>query len=196
MKRAFAPIIANFTILASVAVFLAISAVLLAQASTDSAEAALGFEPTEPPVALRDVRFTDAQGRAVTLADKRGRVVLINFWATWCSPCVREMPSLDRLQAKFDKSVFEVVLISEDRDPAVIEPFFKRLGLANMAAYHDPRSRLSRQLAIPGLPTTLLIDQKGFEVGRVVGSAEWDSPQALTLIRRYTVGSPLKAAAN
>ncbi len=145
--------------------------------------------------ALGDVRFNDAQGRAVTLADKRGRVVLMNFWATWCLPCVREMPSLDRLQAKFDKSVFEVVLISEDRDPAVIEPFFNRLGLTAMAAYHDPRSSLSRQLAVIGLPTTLLIDQGGLEVGRVVGPAEWDSPEALALIRRYTVGSPLKAAA-
>ena len=151
---------------------------------------------TEPPAALGDVRFTDAKGKAVTLADKRGRVVLMNFWATWCSPCVREMPSLDRLQAQFDKSVFEVVLISEDRDPAVIEPFLKRLGLANMAAYHDPRSRLSRQLAVRGLPTTLLIDRSGYEVGRVVGSAEWDSPEALELIRRYTGDSPPKAAAN
>ncbi len=193
MKRVFAPIIANFVILASVAAF--VGYIPSAQTAADSAEAALGFERTEPPVALRDVRFTDAQGKAITLADKRGRVVLMNFWATWCSPCVREMPSLGRLQAKFDKSVFEVVLISEDRDPAVIEPFFRRLGLTNMTAYHDPRFRLSRQLAVPGLPTTLLIDQRGFEVGRVIGSAEWDSPEALALIRSYIGGSPPKAAA-
>ncbi len=194
MKRMFAPIIANFVILASVATYLA--HIPSAQAAADSAEAALGFERTEPPAALRDVRFIDAQGRTVTLADKRGRVVLMNFWATWCLPCVREMPSLDRLQAKFDKSIFEVVLISEDRDPTVSEPFFKRLVLSNMAAYHDPQSRLSRQLAVPGLPTSLLIDRSGFEVGRVVGSAELDSPEALELIRRYTGDSPLKAAAN
>ena len=193
MKRVFAPIIANFVILASVAVSLGY--IPSAQTAADSAEVALGFERTEPPAALRDVRFTDDQGKAITLADKRGRVVLMNFWATWCLPCVREMPSLDRLQAKFDKSVFEVVLISEDRDPAVIEPFFQRLGLTNMTAYHDPRFRLSRQLAVPGLPTSLLIDHRGFEVGRVIGSAELDSPEALELIRRYTVGSPLKAVA-
>ncbi len=180
---------------AIVAAFLAQSSIPSAWAASDSAEAALGFQWTEPPVALRGVRFTDAQGAPVSLADKRGRVVLMNFWATWCSPCVREMPSLGRLQAKFDKSVFEVVLISEDRDAGVIEPFHRRLGLDNMAAYHDPRARLSRQLAITGLPTTLLIDRNGNEVGRVTGAAEWDSPAALELIRSYTGGSPFKAAA-
>jgi thiol-disulfide isomerase/thioredoxin len=180
---------------AIVAAFLAQSSVPSVIAASDSAEAALGFQWTEPPAAHRDIRFTDTEGALVTLADKRGRVVLMNFWATWCLPCVREMPSLDRLQAMFDKSVFEVVLISEDRDPAVIEPFFERLGLNNMAGYHDPRSSLSRQLAIIGLPTTLLIDSHGNEIGRVVGAAEWDSPAALELIRRYTKDPPLKAAA-
>ena len=129
------------------------------------------------------------------MADKRGRVVLLNFWATWCLPCVREMPSLYRLQAKFEKSVFEVVLISQDRDPGLIEPFYERLGLDNMAIYHDPRSRLARELAIIGMPTTLLIDREGNEIGRVVGAAEWDSPAALKLIRRYTDESSIKAAA-
>ena len=93
------------------------------------------------------------------------------------------------------KSVFEVILISVDRDPRVIAPFYERLGLDNMAVYHDPRSRLSRQLAIGGLPSTLLIDRNGNEVGRVAAAAEWDIPAALALIRRYTDDSPLKAAA-
>lgn len=178
-----------------VAAFLAQSSIPSAWAGSDSAEAALGYQRTDPPVALRGVRFTDAQGAPVTLADKRGRVVLMNFWATWCAPCVREMPSLGRLQANFDKSVFEVVLISEDRDAGVIEPFYQRLGLDNLAAYHDPRARLTRQLSVAGLPTTILIDRNGNEVGRVIGPAEWDSPAAIELIRRYTDGPPLKAAA-
>lgn len=178
-----------------VAAFLMQSSIPLALAGSDSAEEALGYQRTEPPVALRDIRFTDTEGALVTLMDKRGRVVLMNFWATWCPPCVREMPSLDRLQAKFHKNVFEAVLISEDRDAGGIRPFYERLGLKNLAGYHDPHMRLSRELKVSGLPTTLLIDSHGNEVGRVVGPAEWDSPAALELIRRYTGGSPLEAAA-
>ena len=184
-----------FVLWAIVAAFLPQSSTPSVLAGSHSAESALGFQRTEPPVALGQVHFTDAEGAPVTLADKRGRVVLMNFWATWCSPCVREMPSLGRLQAKFDLNVLEVVLISEDRDAAVIEPFYRRLGLDNLAAYHDPRGRLARQLAVTGMPTTLLIDRNGNEVGRVVGAAEWDSPAALELIRRYTDDAPLKAAA-
>ncbi|MCH7943213.1 MAG: TlpA family protein disulfide reductase [Proteobacteria bacterium] len=182
-------------LLAIVAAFLVQSSLPSALTGSDSAEESLGFQRTEPPAALRGVRFADARGAPVSLADKRGRVVVMNFWATWCPPCVREMPSLDRLQAKFDKSVLEVVLISEDRDAGVIEPFYRRLGLKNLAIYHDSKSRLTRQLAIAGLPTTLLIDRNGNEVGRVVGAAEWDSPAALELVRGYTEESPLKAAA-
>ena len=177
-----------FVLLAIVAAFAAQSSIPSAVAGSHDAEAALGLQPTEPPVALTRVA-------PVSLADKRGRVVLMNFWATWCAPCVREMPSLKRLQAAFDKSVFEVILISVDRDPRVIAPFYERLGLDNMAVYHDPRSRLSRQPAIGGLPSTLLIDRNGNEVGRVAAAAEWDIPAALALIRRYTDDSPLKAAA-
>ena len=184
-----------FVLLAIVAAFAAQSSIPSAVAGSNDAEAALGFQPTEPPVALTQVHFTDGEGAPVSLADKRGRVVLMNFWATWCAPCVREMPSLKRLQAAFDKSVFEVILISVDRDPRVIAPFYERLGLNSMAIYHDPRSRLSRQLAIGGMPTTLLIDRNGNEIGRVAGAAEWDIPAALALIRRYTDDSPLKAAA-
>ena len=185
----------HFIFLTIVAAFAVQSSIPSALAGSDSAEAALGYQPTEPPAALRDVRFTDTEGALVTLKDKRGRVVLINFWATWCPPCIREMPSLDRLQASFDKSVFEVVLISEDRDLAVIEPFYERLGLKNLAGYHDPYMRLSRELQVPGLPTTILIDGNGNEVGRVLGSAEWDSPAALELIRRYIGSAPVEAAA-
>lgn len=184
-----------FIILAIVAAFLVQSSIPLTIAAADSAEAVLGFQRNEPPKALGRVLFNDAEGNPVTLADKRGRVVLMNFWATWCPPCVREMPSLARLQEKFPTSEFEVVLISLDRDASVIAPFYERLGLTNFAAYHDPRSRLSRQLAVAGLPTTLLIDSNGNEIGRVVGPAEWDSPVAVALIRKYIVGSPVKAAA-
>ena len=133
------------TLWAIVAAFLAQSSIPSALAASHSAEEVLGFERTEPPAALRDIRFTDPEGALVTLMDKRGRVVLMNFWATWCPPCVREMPSLDRLQAKFDKNIFEVVLISEDREAGMIGPFYERLGLKNLAGYHDPYSRLQRK---------------------------------------------------
>ena len=156
----------------------------MASVITD-AETAMGFELTMPAKLLRDVRFTDGEGALVTLEDKRGTVVLINFWATWCPPCVREMPSLERLQTELGGDGFEVLAISEDREVKAIAPFYDHFGLRRLAAYHDPYGRLSRQLKVTGLPTSILIDHRGFEVGRVVGAAEWDSPEAIALMRHY-----------
>ena len=162
-------------------------------AAINDAERVLGFEVTMPAKRLSDVRFTDAEGALVTLKDKRGTVVLINFWATWCPPCVREMPSLERLQTELGGDGFEVLAINEDREASVIGPFYDHFGLTKLAGYHDPYGRLSRQLKVNGLPTTILIDHRGNEVGRVVGGAEWDSPASIALMRYYLT-QPISAA--
>jgi len=159
----------------------------------NDAERVLGFEVTMPAKRLTNVRFTDAEGAAVTLEDKRGTVVLMNFWATWCPPCVREMPSLERLQTRLGNDGFEVVAINEDREAAVIGPFYDHFGLRELRGYHDPSGRLSRKLKITGLPTTILIDHRGYEVGRVVGRVEWDSPASIALMRYYLT-LPMSAA--
>lgn len=196
----FAAVLAAYVVSAIVAAFAAQSSVLsrTAMAGTHviaDAEEALGYEQTLPPVPIPAVAFTDGDGKPLNLADKRGKVVLLNIWATWCPPCVREMPSLDRLQARFGGSDFEVVAVSEDRGgAAIVSAFYKRLGLTSLAQYLDPDSSVSRAFNVLGLPTTILIDRDGNEVGRVAGPVEWDSDAAGALVRHYIDGSATTTA--
>ncbi|MGQ0663960.1 MAG: TlpA family protein disulfide reductase [Pseudomonadota bacterium] len=140
----------------------------------------------DKPRPLPEIGFTGAGGRALGLADFRGMVVLLNLWATWCLPCRREMPMLDRLQAKLGGAEFEVVALSIDRsDIMIVEAFYDELDLKHMKIYHDPSGKAARALGLIGLPTTLLVDRQGRELGRLVGPAEWDSPETVALIRRY-----------
>jgi thiol-disulfide isomerase/thioredoxin len=138
------------------------------------------FTPPKPVPALD---ITDGTGRAIDLASFRGRVVLLNLWATWCSPCVREMPTLDRLQSALGAEGFEVVALSLDRKGRdVVAPFYERLGLDNLRMYFATTAA-TRILGANGLPTSYLIDRRGRLVGHLVGTAEWDSPAAKALIR-------------
>jgi thiol-disulfide isomerase/thioredoxin len=141
------------------------------------------FVMRKEPVALPDIAFKDGQGNPVTLADWRGRVVLINLWATWCAPCRREMPALDRLQVKLGGEDFEVLAISVDRKGAEASAkFLSETGAENLALYVDETFKVARDLKAPGLPVTILVDRQGREIGRVTGPAEWDSEDALALI--------------
>jgi thiol-disulfide isomerase/thioredoxin len=130
--------------------------------------------------------FTDGNGAAHRLADFRGRFLLLNFWATWCLPCVAEMPALDRLQAALGGTDFTVIPISQDHQGrSVVAPFYRRLGLTHLTVYLDDQTRLARAFEVRYLPTTVLIDRRGQEVARLVGDAEWDSPEAIELLRRF-----------
>ncbi len=132
---------------------------------------------------MPEVTFLDARDQEQRLADFRGRVVVLNLWATWCVPCRREMPSLDRLQAKVDKADLAVLAVSLDRgDSDKIVTFYKELGITNLALLRDPTAGVGRSLKAPGLPTTLVIDRQGAEVGRVLGDAEWDQGEAFALL--------------
>jgi thiol-disulfide isomerase/thioredoxin len=145
--------------------------------------AAFNFAPTGPKP-VPELTFFDAAGNEVRLADFQGEVVVLNLWATWCAPCRREMPSLDRLQAADGGDGLEVIALSLDRgDVAKIREFFEELGISSLAIYHDPQARASRELGAPGLPTTIVIDRAGQEVGRLLGPAEWDSDEALAVIK-------------
>ena len=136
------------------------------------------------PEALPEVRFQDANGTEKMLADWRGKVVLVNLWATWCAPCRKEMPALDRLQKELGSSKFEVVAISIDRTGlAGARKFLDETGVKDLALYADPTTKLSSVLKAIGLPVTVLIDAEGREIGRLVGPAEWDSEDAKRLIR-------------
>ena len=184
----------KFIVIAGGLLIVAIVAAFVAQSSLQSgrvdaieiAETALGYQAAVPPKALADITFTDADGAPLTLADKRGKVVVLNLWATWCPPCVREMPSLDRLETALGGPDLEVVALSVDRGgAAVVLPFLEKLGIGALGVYLDTSSRVLGALGINGLPTTILIDRDGREVGRVVGPAEWDSVPAMALIRHY-----------
>ena len=136
------------------------------------------------PETLPEVRFQDANGAEKSLADWRGKVVLVNLWATWCAPCRKEMPALDRLQKELGWPKFEVVAISVDRTGlAGARKFLDETKVENLALYADPTTRLSSLLKAVGLPITVLLDSQGREVGRLVGPAEWDSDDAKRLIR-------------
>jgi thiol-disulfide isomerase/thioredoxin len=129
------------------------------------------------------MQFADAAGGTLDLAAQDGPV-LINLWATWCAPCVKEMPQLDRLAAELEGEV-KVITISQDmRGAEVVTPFFARAGFAKLEPWLDPETNLSAQFTPEGmLPLTILFDASGKEVLRVAGGYEWDSPEAITMIR-------------
>ena len=148
------------------------------------------FSLLDPPTPAPDTAFLRGDGSAIRLADFAGQAVLLNFWATWCAPCVREMPALDRLQARLGDAGLAVVAVSADRSGVkAVEPFFQRTGLSHLAVYLDSKGALARSLGITGLPTSLLIDPEGRVVGGLEGPAEWDSEDAVALIRHYLPGN-------
>lgn len=139
--------------------------------------------------ATPDTGFTaviDGQEQEVTLADYEGQVLLVNFWATWCAPCVEEMPALDALQAELGGEDFQVLVISNDRNGLeMVEPFYREHGLDSLGIWLDPRGHLMRALETRGLPTSFVIDREGQVVARAEGAAPWDSNEALALLRWY-----------
>jgi thiol-disulfide isomerase/thioredoxin len=142
------------------------------------------FAKTPEPVT--PIAFLDSTGMSRTLADWKGRVVLLNLWATWCGPCRKEMPSLDKLQAELGSDKFEVVALSVDRtglDGA--KKFLDSIKIEKLALYADPTAKNAVELRAPGLPATILIDTEGREVGRLLGPAEWESADAKALIKAH-----------
>ncbi|MBI1263722.1 MAG: redoxin family protein [Alphaproteobacteria bacterium] len=123
-----------------------------------------------------------ADNREITLADKRGKVILVNFWATWCPPCVVEMPALDALQARLGSDRFEVVAISMDRRIEDAEAFYAERGLEHLALYFDPNMNMGFAAGARGLPLSVLYDSQGREIGRLDGDADWASPEAIALM--------------
>ncbi len=141
------------------------------------------FIPSRPRKPVSAKVFENEDGAKITIADFRGRVVLLNFWATWCAPCRRELPSLDRLERDLGGADFTVVAISVDRaGREKAQAFMDEVGVENLALYLDKANRLGRSLGATGLPTTVLVDAKGYVVGRLIGPAEWDSDAAVALI--------------
>lgn len=143
--------------------------------------------PAETPAPVTDVTFTDPDGGTRSLADYHGKVVLVNFWATWCAPCREEMPALDALQAELGGDDFEVVPIATGRNAVPrIHDFFDEVGVTNLPVLLDPGMKLARQMGVVGLPVSVLIDREGHEIARLTGDDEWASDPAKELIRQLT----------
>ncbi len=138
---------------------------------------------------LPDISFSDGEGNERSLAEWKGKVVLVNLWATWCAPCRIEMPGLNRLQAKLGGPDFAVIPISLDfSGPKKPRKFLKDEKLDHLPLFLDSSKTIMQSLNVPGLPLSVLIDREGREVARLAGAAEWDSPEAETLIRRAIEG--------
>jgi len=174
---------------------LAVAAIVAISAPQSSAAAAeppafqgesFAFKPAAAPAPVPDLAFTALDGTPRRLADFRGRTVVINLWATWCAPCVKEMPALDALQAKLGGERFTVLALSIDRSGArIVEPFLAKLALPVLPVYLDPPNASGKAFTVRGIPTTVLIDAEGREVGRMEGAADWASEEAVALIRFY-----------
>ena len=135
------------------------------------------------PAPVSDESFTHADGGEFRLADFEGKHVLVNFWATWCAPCRKEMPMLAELQDEFGGEAFEVVTIATGRnDLNGIRRFFEEVGVDNLPLYLDPRQTLARDMAVLGLPITVILDPAGREIARMRGDAEWNSESAKAII--------------
>lgn len=149
------------------------------------------FTLLDEPVPAPNKTIAGEFGEAVTVADYQGQVVLVNFWATWCAPCVREMPSLDRLQSQLAPEGFKIMAVSIDRGGIdVVLPFYQRLGLENLAIFLDSKGEYAQEYGLRGLPSTYLVDRQGRLVGGVEGPLDWDAPEVLELIRYYLAEKP------
>lgn len=129
--------------------------------------------------------FQDATGQTLTLDDFRGRVLLVNIWATWCPPCRKEMPSLDRLQARLGGPGFQVVAISQDRAGlGVVEEFYNAVGIAHLTRYIDGDAASLDTLKVVGLPTSMLVDRQGRALGYALGARRWASDAIIEQIEQ------------
>ncbi|MDZ7708984.1 MAG: TlpA disulfide reductase family protein [Roseovarius sp.] len=139
------------------------------------------------PQPAPQVEFERGEGGAGTLGDYRGRVALVNFWATWCAPCRAEMPTLSALEREMGGEDFAVVTIATGRNPLpAMKKFMDEIGADNLPLHRDPKSALARQMGVFGLPMTMILDAEGREIGRLTGDADWNSDSARAIIAALT----------
>ncbi len=151
--------------------------------------AAADFTLAPQPKAVPGLAFADHDGHPLTLQSFKGKVVILDYWATWCAPCKAEFPQLDRLQGRLADKGLAVVAVSLDRGGMrAIDRFYDELHVANMGKFLDADGSGARALGIAGMPTTLLIDRQGREVARIEGTAPWDRPEMTAILERLLAG--------
>jgi len=151
-----------------------------------ASEPVKSLRPVYPAVWAPATKFSDGS-KLVTLEHFRGRIVILNVWATWCGPCIKEMPSLDRLSTKMAGDKFVVVAISQDKGgKSEVNPYLERLKVKNVTILYDYSQRAFRDFAIRGLPTTFLISSEGRILARLEGAVEWDTPAIIDQINEFS----------
>ena len=137
------------------------------------------------------VHFSDADGKAVDFSQYRGKVIMVNMWATWCPPCVRELPAIKRLASKFDKAQFEILPISIDLDGKTqVEPFLKELGMEDFTSYYDEKQQLGQVFPLDTIPATFILNKEGDLIAFVRTFVDWDDEKAVELIQSF-IDKPL-----
>lgn len=149
----------------------------------------------DAPKPVAKAVFQDENGKEIDLSAFRGKLVLLNLWATWCVPCRVEMPDLNRLQGELGSERFQVVAIAQDRSGREkVQKFLAEIGATRIVPYLDSTMKSARSWGALGLPTTLLLDGEGREIGRLIGEAKWDGPDARALIKYFLDAAPKRAA--
>ena len=138
----------------------------------------------EKPIAIKEIKFKDSNLQDVDLINKRGKIMIINFWATWCAPCRKEMPSLEKLGVKLPEiDIFAVNM--EKPNNIKVDKFFKDIGVKDLKTYYDPELRLVKGFKLRGLPTSILINKEGKEFGKVIGEIDFASNEFINFLRKY-----------
>jgi thiol-disulfide isomerase/thioredoxin len=172
----------------AVAGFLTLALLATGRAAETNSRAGLTIWPEPRPVP--EVPFVDGEGKTHTLADFKGKVLLLNLWATWCVPCRKEMPTLDRLQAQLGGADFQARALSIDQGGVqLVRDFYREVGIQHLGIYIDESASAISSLGAFGLPVTLLLDRQGRELGRKLGEATWESPEVVAYLKEVIASS-------
>jgi peroxiredoxin len=173
----------NFQLVLTILLVLIASVVLIIFLRDERDSTLETTSPIQPEVEAPDFTFSDLNGVKVSLAAYRGKVVMVNIWATWCPPCRQEMPSMQRLYEKFKGENFEILAVSIDSEGReAVAPFMRKMNLT-FPALLDPGETIRPLYGITGVPESFIIDKKGIVVEKIIGPANWATPEVFLFFK-------------